>query len=334
MKNTFFKIATALFVTGTVWLSSCTSDDAVNAVPVADKLAPDSASGGSVLTLTGSGLGEMRTIVFDNGNVPAGLNPAFNTDNAIVFRVPDTAFGGTQKIIFTNKYGKSVAVPFKVIALPIVTELSNTDFTKGTQVTVKGNNLNDVTKVLLAGSTAEAKVIAKTKKQMVIEMPASSSTRSKLTITNSSGTITTQQELVSVDNNYGFFKDNFADGIDNWSWGGDFTASTKNVWTGTRSLEAAYNGSWGGLALHSSAGISTAGVNYLTFWAKGADIDRQVSIKVNWATDKVVTIPANVWTYFKIPATGFLTMPVINDFVFQIHDDGKTIYFDNILLVK
>jgi hypothetical protein len=45
MKNTFFKIATALFVTGTVWLSSCTSDDAVNAVPVADKLAPDSASG-------------------------------------------------------------------------------------------------------------------------------------------------------------------------------------------------------------------------------------------------------------------------------------------------
>ncbi len=333
MKNTIYKIATTLFVASTCLLSAC-SDDAADATPMANKIAPDSASGGTVLTLTGSGLADMRTISFDNGNVPAGLNPAFNTDNAIVFRVPDTALGGTQKIVFTNKYGKSVAVPFKVIALPIVTELSNTDFTTGTRITLKGNNLNDVSKVVLAGTTAQATIISKDKKSLTIAMPASTSARAKLTITNASGTITTQQELVSVDNNFGFFKDDFGPGIDNWSWGGNFTASTTNPWTGTKALEAAYNGSWGGLALHSSSGVSLAGVNYLTFWAKGADVDRQISIKVNWSTDKVVTIPANTWTYFKIPVVGFLTMQTINDFVFQIHDEGKTIYFDNILLVK
>src|ERR1700733_13024902 len=54
--------------------------------PQAARLAPDSAAGNNVLTLTGSGLGDMRSIVFDSHNVPATFNPDFNTDGAVIFR--------------------------------------------------------------------------------------------------------------------------------------------------------------------------------------------------------------------------------------------------------
>src|SRR5258707_8432932 len=79
--------------------ASCKKDDG-NSNPKSGGIAPDSASAGNVLTLTGTDLADMRSIVFDNGNVPAGFNPNFNTSGAVIFRVPDTANGGNQNIIF------------------------------------------------------------------------------------------------------------------------------------------------------------------------------------------------------------------------------------------
>src|SRR5258706_14925447 len=81
---------------------------------------PDSGSGGAVLTLTGTGLGQMRSIVFDNKNVPAPFQSTLNTEENIIFRVPDTAYGGPQNIIFTNVDGKVLKVPFRVLAYPVV----------------------------------------------------------------------------------------------------------------------------------------------------------------------------------------------------------------------
>ncbi|WP_350340187.1 hypothetical protein [Paraflavitalea speifideaquila] len=80
----------------------------------------------------------MRSIVFDNGNVPAAFNPVFNTSNAVIFRVPDTANGGDQNIIFTNIDGRSVKVPFSVVALPAVATVFPVDFQAGTSITLTG----------------------------------------------------------------------------------------------------------------------------------------------------------------------------------------------------
>src|SRR4051812_32450923 len=94
-----------------VW-TSCKKDDVTangeaSGSPQANKIKPDSAAAFDVLTLTGKGLGQITSIVFDNGNVPASFNPNFNTNEAVIFRVPDTANGGDQKIVFTNSKGVS-----------------------------------------------------------------------------------------------------------------------------------------------------------------------------------------------------------------------------------
>ncbi|MFT3825428.1 MAG: IPT/TIG domain-containing protein [Chitinophagaceae bacterium] len=301
--------------------------------PTLEAISPGQGSGGEVLTLTGSGLNDMRAIVFDKNNVPASFTPTLNTDHSLVFRVPDTAFGGPQNIIFTNSAGKQLTVPFNVVALPTISTAFPTDFETGTTVTITGNNLDDVSKVVLDGTTDAAVIVSKSRKQLVITMPATTIARAKLKITNASGDRLTDMEFVNVAQAFGFFKDDF--GVDNWSWGGDYTAVPENAVTGTRSLKAAYTGSWGGLSLHSDAGVTITGYKFITFWAKGADIDRQVDLKVNWGPTKTFTITAGIWTYYKIPIDGFLTgITKINDFVLQIHDDGKTIYYDNILLVK
>src|SRR5215204_6212365 len=64
--------------------------------PVMAAITPAEAAGNTVVTSTGSGLGQMRTIVFDKNNVPAFFQPNLNTETSLVFRVPDTAFGGQQ----------------------------------------------------------------------------------------------------------------------------------------------------------------------------------------------------------------------------------------------
>ena len=98
---TFYKIipVASLTLLAGLTLNSCVEDtDGRPQIgpgnPVATKIMPDSAAGGSVVTLTGTGLGDIRTIVFEKQNVPAGFQPTLNTDGAIIFRVPTEASGG------------------------------------------------------------------------------------------------------------------------------------------------------------------------------------------------------------------------------------------------
>src|SRR5207245_1978671 len=103
-----------------------------------------------------------------------------NTSTAIVFRVPDTVSGGPQNIVFTNSDGKTLIVPFTGLAFPKVTSASNYDFVAGTQLTLTGNNLETVSKVVLHGSTSAATIVSKSKKQLVIKMPSTTVARAAL----------------------------------------------------------------------------------------------------------------------------------------------------------
>ncbi len=223
--------------------------------PVSAGIAPDSAAGGTVLTLKGTGLGDIISIVFDKNNVPAPFYSTLNTETAIVFRVPDTAFGGPQNIIFTNRNGQTLTVPFKVLAFPGVTAAFPTDFEPGTVVTLTGSNLDDVTNVVIDGTTDQATIISKTRSTLVIGMPASNVNRGKLKITNTTGVRVTDIEFVNVTKATPVFTEQLDNGFQNWGWGGSFDASTDNFISGTKAMKAAYDpgGSWGGMQLGGGA---------------------------------------------------------------------------------
>jgi len=342
MKKIIFNIPVLLVLSVVFAFSACKKDGdgspdyKAGSPATAIGIKPDSGSGGTTLTLTGTGLGQMRSIVFDNKNVPAPFQSTLNTEENIIFRVPDTAYGGPQNIIFTNVDGKVLKVPFRVLAYPVVSTIFPTDFIAGSTVTLMGSNLDDVTAVVLNGTSDAATIVSKSRGQLVITMPATTVNRGFLKITNATGTIVAPQEMVNVANASIVFDEALQNGFQDWGWGGSYTASTDDKITGLKSFKGAYDpsGSWGGIQL-GGGNINITTEKYFTFWAKGADIDKNVSVNLNWNNTKTITIPANKWTYFRYTlATDFPGTTSVNTVVFQINDAGKTIYFDNIMLVK
>lgn len=312
------------------------SPDYKAGTPESYAVSPATGGGGTAVTIEGSGLGQMRTIVFDKNNVPAPFVPTLNSERSIIFRVPDTAFGGPQNIILTNSDGKTLKVAFNVIALPGVSTAFPTDFQANSLVTLTGINLESVTAVVFDGTTTACTIVSQSRKQMVIKMPSTTVTRGKLKLTNSSGNKVTDMEFVNVDQAQCVFKDDYDNGFQNWGWGGNYAPGTADKITGTACLNAAFDpaGTWGGLQMGGGA-INTTGYKYFSFWVKGADVDKNMQFWLNWNNQKVFSIPANKWTYFRYElAVDFPGTTNVDNVTFQIHNEGKTVLFDNIMFFK
>ena len=361
-KNTTAYITLAIFAS-VLAFSACKKDKGMNN-PTSNQLSPGQGAAGEVLTLTGSDLANMQTIVFEKDNVPVLFNPAFNTANAVIFRVPDTASGGNQNIILTNADGKQLLVQFDVLALPRVTAVSNYNFESGTTLELTGRNFEVASKVVLHGTTDEATIISKSKTKLVIKMPSTSLARVQLDITNPTGMSVTNQEFVYRPNNFIVFDDDWgkagAYGIgDIQSWSFDCSPSKSAAIAakgGTAVLQADYTKGGGGLSTFLGCSWATNNSTFsmfyktafVTFWARteAADVDITIQPDNPWkGTDafgaatafgsKTVTVEKGKWTYFKIPAD-FITGDY-SRLDFKIGGTGAlktTVYFDDIIMVK
>jgi hypothetical protein len=341
-----------LLLAGVLIIAGCTkeeqSESKASSNPVADKLDPEKASGNTVLTLTGSGLGGITSVVFEKGNVPAPFNPTLNTDRALIFRVPDTANGGAQNIILTNRLGTQLKVPFNVVALPLVNTASNYNFVEGTEITLVGNNLQDVTSITIDGTAAAASIVTQTKKELVIKMPATTVNSAKLVLTNSTGPITTSQVFVNLDKAYKIFTDDYGNGFENGSWG-PASVSSAFAKSGVKSFKAGYNkGNWSADGFANWNGVaSMPEYNYLSFWVKGASADYTLYVTGdaraggygNSDRSVPIAVPANVWTYFKIPMTTLELwkkgpMKQLGFWIEGPEKQDEAFYFDDVILVK
>lgn len=358
MKKLFFynSFLIVLVATWVLAFQACKKDsdgmpDIESGNPVAENLTPSTASGGTLLTLTGTGLGDMRKIVFDKDSVPAPFYTTLNTENAVVFRVPDTISGGPQNIVLTNGAGRQLLVPFTGMAYPSVTTVSNYDFVAGAELTLTGNNLETVSKVALNTTNDQATIVSKTKKKLVIKMPATTIARAALNITNVTGTLTTTQEFVNIDLAYKMFTDDYATGFENASWGDAAFVSTAEFKTGTTSLGKKYaKGNWHLIGLANWGGIvQDPSYKFLTVWIKGASRDYSLYLTTDKTTaggwndfpePNKVNVPANVWTYFKIPLSTlnlWATGSPFKQIGFRIKGpdaQDETFYIDDLLLVK
>lgn len=360
--NTIYSLASLsvlTLATGLV-ISSCQKDtDGSPQIgpgnPVATKIMPDSAAGGTLVTLTGTGLGDIRTIMFEKQNIPAGFQTTLNTDGAILFRVPTEAAGGKQNIMLTNSAGQTLTVPFKVLAFPTVSAVSMYDFTKGTKVTITGNNFDDVTSVAVAdslkGVSDAATIVSKSKTELVITMPASSLNRGTLAITNSTGRIRTKQEFVNIDKAYQIFTDAYGKDYQDGSWGDAGAVSTKEAVFGTASASKNYQkGNWHliNFTNWSSSLAYSADYTYITGWIKGGSVDYPLFITTdaskagfgNFVDANQVNVKAGVWNYFKIKLSDMDFWgpgTKLQQLGFRIKGPDKqdeVFYFDNIMLVK
>ncbi len=305
--------AVIIFFLGALLLTACKKDDDKEASgnPVASAIDPGTGKGGDVLTITGSGLADIVSILFDKDSVPAGFNPNFNTGSAVIFRIPDTASGGKQHIVLTNRLGKKVQVDFDVLALPLVKTVSSYNFTTGKVITLTGIHLQEVSSVKLTGTSTEATIISKSKKQLVISFPATDAPSTTLDITNITGMATTTQVFVNLNKAFHFFVDDYENGWTGNFWGSG-SISTDFAVSGTTSLKLGYaKGNWSanGLANWGDGLALTTDYKYLSFYIKGGSIEytlyltgdqREVGYG-NADQNTPIVVPPNVWTYYKIP---------------------------------
>ncbi len=321
--------------------------------PVLTSVSPASAQGDEMVTVLGTGLGDMQAVIFEKDSVYTYLNPTLNTATSILFRVPADAVGGSQNIILINSEGRVLNVPFNVLAYPIVTSASNYDFEAGTQITLTGNNLNDVTSVKLTGTSDAATIVSQTRKEMVIAMPSTDAVRATLDVTNVTGLTTTTQEFICIPNTFIMYADAwgpgaFNGGIQSWSWGCSVGETSSFIKTGTKALKVDYAD--GGLSLFLGSDTWADGhwftdyyqATYLVFWAY---CEPGVALRIvpdsppwsGFATgEKIVDVPKAAWTYFKIPLSDFVGGSgqfgrlniIING------STGKTVYFDDLIFVE
>ncbi|MFP5080436.1 cell shape determination protein CcmA [Pedobacter sp. JCM 36344] len=347
-----FNIKSILFFGVAFIIASCTKEvekPEAKDNPKANALEVSEGPAGTVVSITGSDLGGMKTIMFEKDSVFANFNPVFNNNSAVVFRVPDDASGGNQNIILTNSLNKQIAIPYTVIALPTVTEVSNYNFETNTEITLTGNNLNDVVSVGVTGTSATATIVSQKKRSLVIKMPSTDVNSAALTITNSTGPIVTNQVFVNLDKAYKIFTEGYNNGFENASWGPAST-STAFAKTGATSFKAGYiKGNWSANGFANWTGIAnTPGFKFMSFWVKGASAaytlyvtgDQREGGYGNSDTTVPIQIPANVWTYFKIPMETLQLwkkggpFKQIGFFIQGPDAQDEAFYFDDVIFIR
>jgi hypothetical protein len=347
MRKNIFKLLILNLLVG-ILLSSCDEDETLK--PTVSEISPARGASNELLTLKGSDLSNIFTIVFEKGNVKAGVAPTFNTDKAILFRVPEDAVPGEQNIIITNKNGTEFTVPFNVLGFANIIDVSNYNFSAGSEITLTGKNLDDVTLVTFSGTSDEIEILSKTATTLTLKFPATALPKSSLDITNEAGLAKTTQEFVNLDEAFVIFTDDYGAGFENGSWGPAGT-STDEVKTGTNSFSATYpKGNWwaDGFASWTTGVPEMSEYKTLNFWVKGGSIDLTLYITGdkreagygNADQTYPILIPANVWTYFKIPLSELQLWKTGSPFK-QLGwwikgPDAQTeiFYFDDVIFVK
>ena len=334
-----FKFTFSVLIAFT-FLASCKKN---NNVTPAFTVSPGSGAGNDLVTVTGSNIGDLRSIVFDNGNISAALNPNFNTGSALLFRVPPNANVGDQHIIFTNASGYEFSVPFKVLAIPTINSAIPTEWEAGSTVTINGNYLATSNHVSIAGTSDVATIISATNTQLVIQMPASSVPSAKIAITNDAGTSTSTFSLINMDQQRKLFTEDYASDVQDWSWTLSHSNSTAFAVGGSVSLKQNFaTGGFQGVSFHTGNVEDLSLYQSLSFWVKGGTDDNSLTaspdaLASGSGSSFVFAAPANVWTHVVIPMGALGSGVNCQRFNFQIQgptNSDQSLYFDNVILIK
>jgi hypothetical protein len=172
-----------LFIGATLLLFSCTEEKVVT--PIAE-VTPAKAPTGTLLTIKGSNLKNIQKVLF--GNVEAPFNPAYNSDGALLLRVPTNANYGVQKITLQNSGGESTQLQLDFTVLqppPSIISFEPSSALPGDKVVISGANFIGQLNVDIGG--LPVKILSSTVNSIVIEVPADAK-EGKINVTTAGGT--------------------------------------------------------------------------------------------------------------------------------------------------
>lgn len=266
----------------------------------------------NMYAIIGTNLASVTTVSF-NG-VSVYFNKALGSDSTILVGIPKTTPAGptqSNTLSVTTLYGKADYKFSILLPPPTVTDVSNYNFSSGSEITLTGIGLASVTDVQLGTSSAKATILAKGDTELKIQMPSTALNSTTLLLIYPGGQVGPKQVFVNLDQAYKFFTEDY--GV-NWSgnfWGsGDISSAAAK--SGTKSLKINYSkGNWSanGVANWNVGLPSNGGYNFLSFYIKGGSQDYTLYFTGdkraigygNADQSTPLTVKANVWNYYKIP---------------------------------
>jgi len=325
---------------------------------------------GNYYVIMGANLGSATTVSF-NG-VPAYLNRAWMTDNSIIVQIPTNAPAtgpkATDSLTVVTLNGKAYYKFAIVPPPPTANSYSDYNFWLGSRITLTGVGFAGVTSVGLTGSTANVTIVSKSDTVLVLQFPSASIKRGNLvfnyTSVGSTLSITAPQELVDLDNAYNIFAfGNNQNGWSNNSWtspSGPIAGPTHSYGQTQSYVTTFPNGSWQMEGWGGSTSNVTyfSGFKYYTFWILGGVQNEVLTISSDqlatpWQQPTgsgifTITVPAGVWTYFKIPigsgsgqinflsagALGALANNRLSFFIPGPNGVNETFYVDEVAFVQ
>lgn len=278
--------------------------------------------------IMGSNLGSTTKITI-NGVSSVYVNPAWNSDNTVIFQIPTNipyVQPQSNTIVVTTLHG---SVTYKFTTLPpppTIISVSDFDFQAGTQITLTGKGFASVSDVKLRTTSDKISIVSQNDSTLVMKMPANSTaTESTLLFTYTSGANPAAQTASTavfnnLDNGYIIFANNkFQNAWGDNSWSGPSGVSTNASYSGTASAEASYPaGGWQieGWANYYPSLPYDPTYKFLTFWVKGGVAAHTLVLvgdqmvggygqvqNANAYLGQLVTVPPKVWTFVKIPLT-------------------------------
>ncbi|MDB5122059.1 MAG: hypothetical protein JWP94_188 [Mucilaginibacter sp.] len=326
---------------------------------------------GNTYAAMGANLGSTSKILL-NG-VSIYFNRALISDKSVIFTIPTNipTIGQKNTLQIVTLHG-TITYNFTTLSPPpTITAVSDYDFTAGSQIALMGVSLSTVTGIKLKSTGDVVNFSIKSDTTMVLTMPAQSTvTESTLVFSYSSAgktlQITSTVVFNDLDNGYMIFaNNNFRNAWADNSWSGPSGVSTNASHSGTASAQATYPaGGWKveGWANWYPSIPYDASYKYLTFWVKGGSAAHTLVLvgdqmkggygqiqNANAYAAQLITVPAKVWTFFKIPLAppGSTNVNALNywangspakqlGFFLQgmSGDVDETMYFDEVAFIK
>jgi hypothetical protein len=352
-----------------------------NEAPVVTPLDSMTVTGkiGSYYVAKGDHLGSVTKITLNGVNVL--FNKALGTDNSVVFSIPSNVpvlQPQPNELAITTLYGTAT---FKFTTLPpapTITGVTEYNFTAGTKIIAKGIGFKNLKGIKLNSiDSAVVNYVAQGDSILTLTMPATTATQATLSFAYTSDAAVGQTlhtgssvSFVSIDNNYLFFANGaIQNGWYDASWAHPSgpTATGPSMQSGKGSYLLNFPaGGWQLEGFGNNTGINySADYKFLTFWIKGGTADHTLVLvgntlvggdnqvqNANAYAGQLVKVPANVWTYYKIPLTNSATAKATTALNLwetpantalkglrfflqgQSGDVNESIYVDEMMLVK
>ncbi|HRP56328.1 IPT/TIG domain-containing protein [Agriterribacter sp.] len=310
-------------------------------VPVAITSFTTTARPGENITITGTYLNWISSITFGKDVVVTEFVTRSLTE--LVVTVPADAQTGTLIISTGGTEPLTIETEEELeVALPAIHDFSPNPAERGSNITIRGTNLDLTMGVLFKGSTAPVTAfVSQSATELVVTIPEDAN-KGKITLLAHSLVAVESDDALELVGDLPplaplglvFYDDVLENGWQKWGgWGGGAVDmdNSDNVRDGDKAIKVTFANDWGGALQLGGGNSSTTGYTNVVFSIFGTNGTEGKQLNVLVAgKEKVITIVEGEWTEYNVPLTDYESPATINEFTLQDRGFAGTIYIDHI----